>query len=230
MALNPQHAVATADGAGDATFTFADVPVGELWTGTTNIPDAPPAHVGTVTGGGELLGQMYGPGSYGPWTCGHTQKLVISSTGLTPGVQYEAVWHADDRGHEVATYPAPITPTTTTSVSIPTPVPVSQATTPWIVAGTVNVGTVAGTVTTLPTLAPAAPGGSTAMTGSPVTLPSHAAVQGVVLSSPTSNGHSITVNGYTIDPGQTTPLLPVDNSDVFTATGTSGDVLSFLVT
>lgn len=221
MAIVPQYATATADASGDAAFLFVDVPLGELWCGTTQVPNAPATFIGIVTATGAQLGQMNGPGSYGPWTCDHSQRLAISASGLTPHAQYQAIWHADDKGRDFSTYPAPITPT---AVIGP-------------VVGTVDVGnfpavqTVDGTVTALPSLAGSAPGGSVTMTGSAVTLPAHAATQGVVLSAPTTNVHGVSVNGgFALDPGQVTPLLPVSNSDVFAATGTGPDVLTFLVT
>lgn len=234
MAIVPQHATGTADTDGDATFVFPDVPQGELWCGTTQVPSAPASLMATVSSSGELLGSMNGSGSYGPWTCGATRKLTISASGLVPGTQYEAIWHADTKGNEFSTYPAPITPTVVasgTSVTV-TNFPAIQE-----VDGTVNVGNfpatqpVSGTVTAAPELAATVPAGATAMTGSAVTLPNHAAVQGVVLSAPSANAHPLTLNGgFVMEPGQTTPLLPVANLDLISATGTSPDVLSWVVT
>jgi hypothetical protein len=131
VAIVPQHATATADGEGDAVFTFPDVPQGELWCGTTTIPGAPDGAVGTVTASGELLGAVYGPGSYGPWICGSSRKLAIAVSGLAAGTQYQAVWHADDKGTAFSTYPAPITATVSGAVTIPVPLEVD---------GTVDVG------------------------------------------------------------------------------------------
>jgi hypothetical protein len=232
MAIVPQHATATADVDGDATFMFPDVPQGELWSGTTQISGAPSTAVGVVTGGGEYFGDMYGPGSYGPWTCGATRKLVITATGLVPHTQYEAVWHADDKGAAYSTYPAPITPV---AVSGGGTVDVGNFPAIQEVDGTVGV---TGTVTTEPTLAVAVKSGQITMTGSIVTLPSDVAVQGVVLSAPASNGHPISIGGplvtagtgMILSPGQApTPVLPVANADVLSAIGTNSDVLSFLV-
>jgi hypothetical protein len=232
MAIVPQHATATADVDGDATFLFPDVPQGELWSGTTQISGAPSTAVSVVTGGGEYFGDMFGPGSYGPWTCSSSQKLVITTTGLTPHAQYEAVWHADDKGASYSTYPAPITP-----VAVGGGGTVDVANFPAIqqVDGTVGV---TGTVMTEPNFATSVRSGQVTMTGSAVTLPSNVPVQGVVLTAPASNGHAISVGGagvtastgMILSPGQApTPVLPVDNANVLSAIGTSGDVLSFLV-
>lgn len=109
-----------ADANGDATFQFPDVPLGQLWSGTTAIPNADVFCTATVTASGLLLGSMQGPASYGPWTVDHSQRLTISATGLVAGTQYIAVWHADTMGKEFSTYPAvsgtanlPVNPTPT---------------------------------------------------------------------------------------------------------------------
>lgn len=221
MAIVPQYATATANNAGAAVFAFPDVPLGELWCGTTTVPGAPQSFVGIVTASGQVLGQVNGPGSFGPWTCDYSQNLAISGSGLTPGAQYTAVWHADTRGAEFSVYPSPITATVVTGP----------------IGGTVAVSNfpavqpVSGTVTTLPTLASSPTGGSVTMTGAAVTLPNHGAVQGVTLAAPVANTHTIAINGGLIlDPGHGSPVLPVNNSADLTATGTAPDVLTFLVT
>ena len=235
MPIVPQHATATSDGSGDAVFSFPQVPQGELWCGTTQIPDAPGGAVGKVTASGELLGSIYGPGSYGPWVCGATRVLAISVSALSPNTQYQAIWHADDKGNTTSTYPAPITPTvvsgggTVTVDNFPAvqtvdgTVTATQGTVPWVTKGQ---------------QAAAVESGQVVMTGSDITLPSHPASEGVVLSAPSSNAHPIYVGGSAVtsgtglilSPGQApTPVLPVLNSDVLTAIGTSPDVLSYLV-
>jgi len=220
MGVVPQHATATSDGAGNAIFKFPDVPQGKVWCGTTAIPSAPAGAVGTVMAGGELLGSSYGPGFYGPWTVNYSQQLTISVTGLDAHTQYQAVWHPSD---EAQIWPTAITAAFEGSVTVPIPLEVTVENFP-------DPQPVSGTVTTEPTLATSATGGSVSMTGSAVALPSHAATQGVVLRAPAANAHPLTVNGFTLDPGAETPLLPVVNSNVFSATGTSPDVLSYLVT
>jgi hypothetical protein len=234
MAVSTQLAPATADGAGEAVFMFPEVPQGELWIGTVTIPNAPATTAGTINLGGQPVGPLFGPGVYGPYIAGPTRRLSLSIVGLVPEKQYVGVWHADDQGQKFSTWPGTVTTTVEGTVVIPTPVDVaivSPIPVPVDVGNFPATQPVSGTVTTEPTLAASVPGGATTMTGSPVTLPSHAAVQGVVLSSPSSNGHPITLNGgFVMEPGQTTPLLPVTNSDVFAATGTGPDVLSWLVT
>lgn len=232
MAIVPQHATATADVNGDAVFMFPDVPQGELWSGTTQISGAPSTGVGIVTGGGEYFGEMYGPGSYGPWTCSSTQRLAITASGLTPHAQYQAVWHADDKADQYSTYPAPITPIAVGGGGV---VDVGNFPAIQTVDGTVGV---TGTVTAQPSLVAVVPSGQVTMTGSIVTLPANTAAEGVVLTSPASNAHPIAVGGplvtagtgMILSPGQApTPVLPVANANVFSAIGTAGDVLSFLV-
>ena len=222
MSVSTQYATATADTDGDATFMFPDVPQGQLWVGTVTIPKAPASAAGTIDVGGSPVGPLFGPGIYGPYIASATRRLSLSVAGLTPDTQYAAVWHADDQGEKYSTWPGTVTTTIEGTVVIPVPVDV---------AGTVTADQGgAWTVTTEPTLATSAPGGSVAMTGSPVAVPAHAAVRGVFLLAPSANLHPLTVNGCTLDPGDSTGLLPVDNSDVFSATGTSGDLLSYLVT
>jgi hypothetical protein len=230
MAIVPQHAVDTADGDGDAVFAFPQVPQGQIWCGTTQIPGAPSSAVGMVTATGELLGAVFGPGSYGPWTCGATRNLAISMSGLTPGTQYEAIWHADSEGESTSTYPAPIVPTVVAAggTVIVANFPAIQEVDGTVTADQGTPGADAWPVSE--PLATSAPGGSVTMTGGPEVVPSHPAVRGVSLLAPSANADPLTVNGATLDPGDSTGLLPVDNSDVFTATGTSGDVLSYLVT
>jgi len=246
MSVQPQSAVSTADGSGEAVFMFPDVPVGQLWIGTVTIPKAPASAAGTVNLGGQPVGPIFGPGVYGPYVTDHTKRFSLSIVGLNPGTQYEAVWHADDEGQKYSTWPGTVTTTVEGTVVIPTPVDVAIVSPlPVPVDGTVDVGNfpavqpVSGTVTTEPTLATSSPGGQLTMTGSALALPNHAAVQGVVLSAPTTNAHPIevgdagvtTTTGLILEPGgPPTPVLPVDNSNVLHAIGTSGDVLSFLVT
>jgi hypothetical protein len=227
MAIVPQHATAMADGSGDAVFVFPDVPQGELWCGTTQIRGAPATAVGIVTASGEFLGEMFGAGSWGPWTCGATRILAITTTGLNPGTQYQAVWHADSQGAEFSTYPSPITPT---AVSGGGSVIVANFPAIQTVDGTVDVGA-------LPKAA-AVESGEVTMTGFVVNLPANAPVVGVVLSAPATNGNPVYVGGVAVaigtgmilSPGQApTPVLPVANSDALFAIGTGPDVLSFLV-
>lgn len=230
MPIVPQHASATADASGDATFTFPDVPQGEIWCGTTQIPGAPATAVGMVTASGELIGQTTGSGSFGPWTCGSSRHLVISITGLTPHQQYQAIWHADSSGASFSTYPAAITPTTVAGGGS---VDVANFPAVQTVDGTVDVGNFPG-----PPLAPSVASGQVTMTGAAVPLPSHVPVVGVVLSAPASNVQPVSIGnpgvtagtGLILSPGQApTPVLPVANSDVLSVIGTSSDVVSFLV-
>ena len=219
MAVTIQTSTATADGSGDAVFLFPEVPTGELWIGTISIPEAPATTVGRITLGGAAVGTLFGPGLYGPYIGDHSRRLGIVAQGLDPDTQFQAVWHADDQGLQFTTWPGTVSTTVEGTVVIPTPVDVTLVA-PIPVPVTQN------------TLPAAPPTGQATMTGGSVTLPSHPALLGVVLSSPSANGHPITINGasgYIMEPGQTTPLLPVDNSDRFTAEGTSPDVLSWMV-
>jgi len=236
MAVQPQSAIATADSAGEAVFMFPDVPSGQLWIGTVTIPKAPASAAGTINLGGQPVGPIFGPGVYGPYVTDHTKRFSLSIVGLVPDTQYEAVWHADDEGQKYSTWPGTVTTTVEGTVVIPTPVDVAIVSPlPVPVSGTVDVGN---TVTTAPTLAATVQAGQATMSGFVVNLANHAAVQGVVLSAPKTNTDPIevggplvsTTTGFIIEPGEMTPLLPVANSDVLSAIGTSGDVLSFLVT
>jgi hypothetical protein len=246
MPIIPQFSTATADITGAAIFTFPDVPQGELWCGTTSIPNAPSDVTAMVTASGLLIGSMHGQGSFGPWTCDHSQKLAISATGLTPGAQYQAVWHADSKGREFSTYPAVITTSVAGTVAIAQPVSVvgtvtaNQGSPPWQVTVSNFPATqpVSGTVTALPQLAAAVTAGQVTMTGAAVQLPSHGATQGVMLRAPAANTHPLeigpagvaTTTGLILDPASSTPLLPVSNSNALYAIGTGPDVISFVVT
>lgn len=231
MAIVPQLTSATADPVGDAVFMFPDVPQGELWSGTTTIPGAPAAALSIVTTGGQLVGSMQGPGSYGPWTVDHSRRLAISTSGLVPDAQYVAVWHADSKGAEFSTYPAPITTAVSGTVNIPQPVEVD-------VLGSVLVDQGSPPWETQSVLAPVVSAGQLVMAGAALQLPAHAASEGVVLSAPTANTHPIALGpagvtmttGLLLEPGQLSPLLPVQNSSVLYADGNAPDVLSFLVT
>jgi hypothetical protein len=242
MAIVPQHATAIADGSGDAVFVFPAVPQGETWCGTLSIPKAPSSAIGIVTAGGLEVGSTAGPGSYGPYTVDYSQTLALSVSGLVAGVQYQAVWHADSEGAKFSTYPGPITPTVVSAVS--GTVDVANFPAVQTVDGTVTADqggapwSVDGTVATTPTLGSAVASGQTTMTGAAVALPNHTAVQGVVLSAPSTNAGPISVgaagvtagSGMILSPGQApTPVLPVDNSDVLHAIGSGPDVVSFLV-
>jgi len=258
MPIVPLTVAENADDTGEAIFTFPDVPVGEIWSGTTTIPNADSTVISIVTASGMLLGSMQGAGSYGPWTCDHSQRLAITSIGLTPGLQYVAIWHADTKGKEFSTYPAPITTAVAGSISVPQPLDVTGSVevgnfpSTVDVTGTVDVGNfppVSGTVdvanfpdpqtitgTVQLERASSVNSGQLTMTGAPVQLSNYPAIRGVVLSTPTTNAHTITLGpgaagiGLVLNPGQMTPLLPVANSSALWATGSSPDVLSYLVT
>jgi hypothetical protein len=229
MPIIPQHATATSNGAGNAVFTFPDVPQGQLWCGTTTIPGVPSTAVGMVRSSGELLGDIYGPGSYGPWIATETRRLTITMTGLAPNTQYQAVWHADSEGQATSVYPAPITPTV---VAAGGTVVVANFPAVQTVDGTVDVGNFPG-----PPQAGGVESGQLAVDASPTGFPPNPAVVGVVFSAPTSNAHPVyiggggvsTGTGLILSPGQVTPVLPVTDSSDLSAVGTSGDVVSFLV-
>jgi hypothetical protein len=146
MAIVRQYAEATANGSGEAIFAFAVPPQGTAWCGTISIPGAPAAASSMVSLSGLLVGSMFGAGFYGPFTAYANEVLAISAVGLTPNVQYQAVWWTDTTSPP--TYPAPITGVTILSGFAGT-VPV-EVIGPVTVEGTVDVGdtvTVNGTVT-----------------------------------------------------------------------------------
>jgi hypothetical protein len=223
MAIVTQQAAATADASGDAVFMFPDVPVGELWIGTTSIPTAGPQVASIVTTGGQLVGSMQGNGSFGPWLSDHTRRLAISSANLTPHVQYVAVWHADDRGKEFSTYPATITSAVVGNVTVPSPLDV-------IVQNFPATQPVSGIVDTIPVKPAAPPSGRLVMTGAPVAFPtSPSSVQGVVLSALRTNTAPILFGAFALDAGNITPLLPLSNASPLFVTGTAPDVLTYLI-
>lgn len=235
MAVTVQTAAATADGSGGAVFMFPEVPTGEVWIGTMSIPEAPATTVGRITVGGAAVGTLFGPGLYGPYIGDHTRRVGIVVTGLTPNEQFQAVWHADDQGQKFTTWPGTVSTTVEGTVVIPEPVDVTIVSPiPLPVDGTVtaNQGTAgASPWPVVPEQAASAPAGTVNMTGGAVLVPGHAAVRGVTFSAPKTNTDPIALNGgFVLEPGAMTPVLPVTNSNVFTAIGTSGDVLSFLVT
>jgi hypothetical protein len=218
-----QNAAALADAAGDATFMFPDVPVGELWIGTTSIPAAESGVNSLVTAGGQLVGSMQGNGSYGPWISDHSKRLAISSTGMVPHRQYIAVWHADDKGRYFSTYPGTITSTVVGAVTIAQPVEV-------IVDNFPAVQPVSGIVDTIPIKPAGPPSGSLLMTGAPVPFPnSPPSVQGIVLSALRTNVAPILFGAFALDAGNVTPLLPLSNASPLFVSGTAGDVLTYII-
>jgi hypothetical protein len=223
VAVTTQQAAATADATGEAVFVFPDVPVGELWVGTTSIPAAGPQAQSMVTAGGQLVGSMQGNGSYGPWIADHSKRLAISSVNLTPHVQYVAVWHADNRGQEYSTYPATITSSVVGSVTIGSPLDV-------IVQNFPATQPVSGIVDTIPVKPAGPPSGRLVMTGAPVAFPTAPpSVQGVVLSALRTNTAPILFGAFALDAGNITPLLPLSNASPLFATGTAADVLTYII-
>lgn len=231
MAIVPHLVAATADSSGDAVFLFPDVAQGELWSGTTTIPGAPPAAAAQVTTGGQLVGSMLGAGSYGPWTVDYSRRLAISATGLVPGEQYTAIWHADSKAAQWSTYPQPITTAVSGTVNVPEPVQVD-------VLGSVLVDQGHPPWEFTRELAPSVAAGQLVMTGAPLQLPADIATNGVTLTTPHTNTGNVevgpagvgTATGLVLGAGMTTPLLPVANANLLYAIGTAPDVLSFLVT
>jgi hypothetical protein len=223
VAVITHTATATADAAGEGVFLFPDVPLGQIWVGTTTMPTAEPGVMVVVSTGGQLVGSMQGNGSYGPWISDHSRRLELSASGMTPGRQYVAVWHADDQGRQSSTYPATITNAIVGAVTIAEPLDV-------IVDNFPATQPVSGIVDTIPIKPAGPPSGRLVMTGAPVPFPnSPPSVQGVVLSALRTNVAPILFGAFAVDAGNITPLLPLSNASPLFVTGTAADVLTYLI-
>ena len=92
--------------AGSATFTYQSVPDGNVWTGTLTIAGAPLTAAFTANCGSTVLGSWGGPTVYGPIQLTGNQQLVITATGLSPGVAYTCCWQgANDTKVPAPTWP-----------------------------------------------------------------------------------------------------------------------------
>ena len=90
-----QTIAATADGSGNASFTFTTPPAGFTWTGTLTCAAAPITAVFVATVGAVSWGDWGGDSVYGPvQVIGQgSQQLVVTATGLTTGVSYTLQWN-----------------------------------------------------------------------------------------------------------------------------------------
>lgn len=94
MITNPE-AVGTAKADGTVTITFDHPPPGGYaWTGTLVVPNSTPNAKWTPLVDGIAQASWYGASQGGPYQVFQTQQLAISGTGLTPNVQYTAIFDA----------------------------------------------------------------------------------------------------------------------------------------
>lgn len=112
-----QRCKATADAQGSATFIFDPVPQSLTWWGSVQIIDAPfsALHTALVTlagipNEGTPWGEWGGPLAYSIVRAEGRQQLVINTTGLTPGLEYNATWLgiSDDSGEPIPQFPTAI--------------------------------------------------------------------------------------------------------------------------
>ena len=79
---------ATANASGAATFTFARVPLTQLWTGTVGAATAPDTASFSAATGATYLGTWIGSNSFGPVQFQNGDQLVVTASGLVPNTQY----------------------------------------------------------------------------------------------------------------------------------------------
>lgn len=87
-----QYAVTNADSTGAATFKFPNVPQSLAWVGNITIPGAPFSSLFVAKVGNTPWGVWTGPLPFGPVLASSGMQLVVTATGLQPGVQYSACW------------------------------------------------------------------------------------------------------------------------------------------
>ena len=78
----------TSDAAGAAAFKFEQVPPGQTWTGTLNLPGAPDTANLNALQAGTSVGNFIGSNSWGPLQIVGPDQLVVSATGLIPNTNY----------------------------------------------------------------------------------------------------------------------------------------------
>jgi len=216
MASQPRlTALATSDANGIAVFTFPAVPIGRVWTGTVSIPGVPNTAQTNVQIGGLTIGVTYGINGYGPVQLYRAESLTLATTGLSPLTPYQAVWVIRDEQEGAAQQPpvaygsilqisnTTVNPVNVSVVSLPPP------------PGTFHLSTLLAMVT-----------------GTPVQGPVVALTVGVTMLAPTENADDVYVGASTVSvtsgklsPGQGL-TIPVDDSSIVWALGTTGDYLS----
>lgn len=95
--LQPQqqleaYAQATADATGAAQFKFPFVPQSLAWVGNVTITGAPYSSLLVANVGTTPWGVWTGPLPFGPIMAPQRTQLIITATGLQPGITYSAVW------------------------------------------------------------------------------------------------------------------------------------------
>lgn len=119
VGVSGSPAVAIADAAGNATFTFPAVPQGQTWWGSVQIEGAPfsavfaaVVSVAGIGNAGTPWGTWQGPLPYSMVRAEGRQQVIVNATGLTPGVQFAATWLGimDDSLDPVPEFPAPLGP------------------------------------------------------------------------------------------------------------------------
>lgn len=95
--LQPQqqleaYAQATADATGAAQFKFPFVPQSLTWVGNVTVLGAPYSSLLVATVGTTPWGVWTGPLPFGPIMAPQRTQLVITATGLQPGINYSASW------------------------------------------------------------------------------------------------------------------------------------------
>ena len=111
-----ESASGVADAAGLVTLSFNSPFVNRAWQGTVQLVNAPPASAWAVSISGIVLPTLYAPGPYGPLQMLYGQRLVLKSSGLTPGFQYTALLMGiDEPANQASLYTGP---TAVTSVAV----------------------------------------------------------------------------------------------------------------
>lgn len=108
-----------ASSSGTATFTFPQVAVSQVWTGTLACALAPDTGAFTAATGASVFGNWVGSNIFGPVQLGGGDQLTVTATGLVPGVTYQMNFQGDAwtaaRGDVPISYPTPYADTVSTS-------------------------------------------------------------------------------------------------------------------
>lgn len=97
---------------GTAVFDFQSPAIGFTWTGTFTCGGAPATAVFTAMIGGTAWGSWAGGSVYGPVQAFGGQQMVVTASGLSPGVSYELVWAGSS---DLTTLVGPVWPDTNSS-------------------------------------------------------------------------------------------------------------------
>lgn len=112
---------AVADGNGNITIKFDQVPRGFIGTGTVLVPTLGGSGTYNVIVNSQVVGQGAGSSPWGPFPVLGLEQLQIQSiSGFNPGASYDALWYVDIEPESSGAYPLPISSATVINTIAPT--------------------------------------------------------------------------------------------------------------